>query len=176
MRSIKFALVYYDAHPGCFLISIVIGRWRRSFILLLLYRSSSLFCMNWNYVELHDVKTPFATPVCWKSDICAHNIGFSVSFWRVTPLALPTISGSGPSSSSQLTQYQLDGRLGVLGYPKTERYCLSRLCFVMMRHVTKTLSWKRCRWTAYWTRLLNSLLGGAWVEKQCFLLQTLSAN
>jgi hypothetical protein len=33
-----------------------------------------------------------------------------------------------PSSSSQLTQYQ-----DWLGYPKTVRYCLSRLCFEMTR-------------------------------------------
>jgi hypothetical protein len=39
-----------------------------------------------------------------------------------------------PSSSSQLTQYQLDRRHGFFGYPKTESYC----CFEMTRHVTKT--------------------------------------
>jgi hypothetical protein len=35
---------------------------------------------------------------------------------------------------------------------KTDRYCLSRFCFEMTRHVTKTrcqLSWRRGRWTPY---------------------------
>jgi hypothetical protein len=44
-----------------------------------------------------------------------------------------------PSSSSQLTQYQLAPRRhGVFGYPKTERYCLSRVCYEMTRQVTKS--------------------------------------
>jgi hypothetical protein len=44
---------------------------------------------------------------------------------------------------------------GVFGYPKTERYCQSRICFEMTRQVTQTcchLSWKRGRWTP-WRRL-----------------------
>jgi hypothetical protein len=37
-------------------------------------------------------------------------------------------------------------------YPKTERFCLSRICFEMTRQVRKTrcqLSWKSGRWTPY---------------------------
>jgi hypothetical protein len=43
-----------------------------------------------------------------------------------------------PSSSRQLTQYQLARRHSVFGYPKTDRYCLSRICFEKMLQVTKT--------------------------------------
>jgi hypothetical protein len=36
---------------------------------------------------------------------------------------------------------------------KTERYCVSRLCFELTHQVT---NWKRCRWTAYYRSLKMS--------------------
>jgi hypothetical protein len=114
----------------------------------------------------HCVGTSTERRQCSPLDHPSYVILGNFQFWKLSRTGMPPIlSGSPgyraglyrdrsiPSSSSQLTQYQLAGRTR---YPKTERYCLSSLCFEMTRHArsrrqAKSIELERYRWTPYFT-------------------------
>jgi hypothetical protein len=167
LPSIVYIIASYFGQKGdTFLVHI--HACKTHFDLLKKWMTKDIFCALWPFSKSSCIEIWIFEQ--WKKYILAatHNlhwnvfarggVSYDLEVWALvlkstldSPLnafartLIPT--SSIPSSSTQLTQYQLAQRHCVFGYPKAQHYCLSRFCFEMTCQVTKTrcqLSWKRC--------------------------------